>query len=178
MSDYFELLLVFIAAVNPPAVALVLDRRDARVAALGGAVAALLVLLAALLADDILAALDIEPESFRIAAAIVLALVGGAAVLRLRTVAPAPAGWQAGIFPLAIPLLAGPAVLAAAISYGADEGAGRTLGAALPVVIAAAALTLYPVARWRPAADGLARILGALLIVVAAGLAIDGVRAV
>jgi multiple antibiotic resistance protein len=178
MSDYFELLLIFIAAVNPPAVVLALERRDAKAAALGGAVAAVLVLLAALLGEDLLAALDIEPESFRIAAAIVMAISGCAALLRLRTAAPAPAGWQAGIFPLAVPLLGGPAVLVAAVSYGVDEGAGPALAAALPVIAVAAALTLYPVARWRPAADGLARILGALLVVVAAGLAIDGVRAV
>ena len=87
-------------------------------------------------------------------------------------------GWQAGVFPLGLPLLAGPAGLAAAISVSTDHGFGLAAGAMLlPVLLGGMAVAVGG-ARWPAAADGLARLLGALLIVLAAGLAIDGVRAI
>ena len=122
--------------------------------------------------------LDIAPETFRLAAAIVLAAVGMFAVWRGRVAAAPGDGWQAGIFPAGIPLLAGPAGLAAALSLSADNGAGVSFAAAIaPVLLGGAAIAWLP-GRSGAAADGLARLLGALLVVLAAAMAVDGVRSV
>jgi len=180
MSDYLRMLLTFFAAVNPLAVALA--ARGIRPlpphAALAGAIAGALLVLAVVLADPLLDALDIAPESFRIAAGIVMAVVGAVAISRGGRKADGEDGWLAAISPLAIPLLAGPAAFAASISYSADEGVGVTIAAALPVVAGAAALTLWRSPRPVPLLGALARLTGALLVVLAVGFVVDGVRAV
>lgn len=183
MSDYLRLLVAFLAAVNPPAVAAslpegwrarpsVLVVAAATIATLGGI---------ALVAEPFLDWLEVEPETFRVAAGIVMALGGGIAVIfgRWRTASSAEMdeGWVAGIFPLAIPLVLGPWVIAALISYSVDHGEGIAIGVVLPA--AAAGLALAATA-WRPKAvvDGSARILGLLLLAIAAGLIVDGIRAI
>ena len=135
------------------------------------------VVLAAILADRLLAALDIAPETFRIAAGIVMLAAGAYAVARARVAAaPFEDGWRGGVSLLAVPLLLGPAVLVAAISYGADEGAGMAATAAIPALLAGGLLTAARPGRWTALADGLARILGTGLVIVAAGLIVEGVR--
>jgi multiple antibiotic resistance protein len=186
MSDFVLVLLAFIAAINPPAVALAAvraaptDRRGRAItAAMAFALALPFYIAFAAFADDMLDALDIEPESFRVAAGIVMATTGAYAVWRAHVAAAPAAGTRFdAIFPLALPILACPAGLVAAISYGADEGAGTTIAATAIPLAAAAVLIVPPALRWRPAADGLARTLGALLVAIAAGLIVDGVRAV
>jgi multiple antibiotic resistance protein len=189
MTEYWRLVLVFFAAVNPAAVALAAASASAKVASLqrpagravaagvGLAVAGGLFVAATLGADRVLDALDIAPETFRIAAGIVMLIVGANAVWRGTVDSePAPDGWQAGVFPFGLPLLAGPAALIAAVSYAADKGEAKTLGAvALPLVLAAL-LVVVGVGRWRPAADAIARLSGALLIALACGLIVAGVR--
>jgi small neutral amino acid transporter SnatA (MarC family) len=134
----------------------------------------------ALVADPFLDWLQVEPETFRVAAGIVMALGGGIAIIyaRWRTVSDEESeGWLAGIFPLAIPLVVGPWVVAALISYSVDHGEGMAIGAALPAAAVGLALAATS---WRPKAvfDGAARIIGLLLLAVAAGLIVDGVRAI
>ena len=183
MSEYLRLLLALLAAVNPPAVAASLpDGWRARpvVLAVAAATLATLTVAVALVADSFLDWLQVEPETFRIAAGIVMALGGGIAIIyaRWRTVSDAETeGWLAGIFPLAIPLVLGPWVVAALMSYSVDHGEGMTIGAVLPAAAAGLALTATA---WRPSAaiDAAARVLGLLLLVIAAGLIVDGVRAI
>jgi small neutral amino acid transporter SnatA (MarC family) len=184
VSDYLQLLLVFFAAINPAAVALAAsDLRDGAkahplaVAASGFVLAAMLYLVAASTADSLLDFLDVAPETFRIAAGIVMATTGVYAVWRARiAVSPSEESWQDAIFPLAIPLLASPAGLIAALSYGADDGVVKAFGAAIVALAAAATLAVIPLRRGALAADAVARLLGALLVVVAAGLVVEGVR--
>lgn len=187
MSDFLRLLVIFIAAVNPPAVALAMadkggdaDARPAwQVPLIGGCVAAALLVLAVLVSESLLDWLQIAPESFRVAAGIVMAVAGLAVIWRGRwSDGGHNAGIEAAIFPLALPLLAGPAALVAAISYGVDEGRGETIAAALIAVALAALLVATKPAKGRPALDASARILGALLVAVAAGLVVSGVRAI
>ena len=186
MSTFAFLLVTFLAAVNPPAIALAAagfdgeTRRGRALAAGGGvAVALALYLAAALGAETWLEALDVAPETFRLAAGLVMVVAGGYAVWRGRVAAGAgEGGWLAGISPLGVPLLASPAGLVAAISHGADDGEGKTLAAALVVIALAGVLAFLAPRRGGAALDAAARLLGALLIVLAAGLAVDGVRAV
>ena len=120
MSDWLRLAFVFLAAVNPAAVALASwapprpRGRALETAGVGVAVAMAGVGAMALLADRLLAALDVAPETFRIAAGIVMLAAGAYAVARP--------------------------------------------------------------GRWTALADGLARILGTGLVIVAAGLIVEGVR--
>lgn len=184
MSDYLQLLVIFFATINPPAVALAArdlaesrSRRPLVVAAVGFAIAGVLYLFAAAVADSLLDFLDVAPETFRIAAGIVMGTTGVFALWRARVAAaPSEDGLQDAVFPLAIPLLASPAGLIAALSYGADEGAGMAFGAAVVPLAVAAALTVAPLRRGEVAADAVARLLAALLVVVAAGLIVEGVR--
>lgn len=184
--------LALFAAINPAAVVVAfsaaLERsrsvspspglsRTPTLAAIGGGVACLLYLLFVLAADDLLKGLDIAPETFRIAAGVVMAVSGVAAILRLGLAQDGAApGLGAALFPLALPLLASAAGLIAAVSYAVDEGEGRTLVAALVIVGVSAVLTVFYRPGWRPAADAFARLTGALLVVLAAGLIVGGVR--
>lgn len=154
----------FLATTNAGRVALAAQtarpgRRDWAIAVLA---AAALVVLCALVATSLLDALSISPPSFRLAAGIVLLATG------LKTLvwpAPAPGPFAA--------VLVTPELAVAALSFGADEPAGK--------VLAAAALGLLPVllaARVRhPAASVVAaRLLAALQIVVGVALGVNGIR--
>ncbi len=185
MTDYLRLALVFLLAVNPALAFLSFlpVRNEAaphtRVPAAGfGAVMAMALYLAAVAgAASLLDLLEVEPETFRVAAGVVLAAVGARALLPpLPPYGEAPAGWRAGIYPLGIPLLAGPAGLMASLSYAADEGAATTFAAVVPALLLAAALLAWAPARWRPAFAMIAPLAAALLVAAGAGLIVTGVR--
>ena len=185
--NYWQLSVFFFAAINPPAIALAMARRgearDARarwlVPAIGVVIAAVVYGAAAFGAKQVLDGLDIEPESFRVAAGIVMAAVGVFAIWRgAPDTTGAGVGLQAAVFPLALPLLVSPAGLVAAVTYGADDGGGKAFGALVLSLAIAAVLLVSRPRRGMPALDAVARITGALLVVVAAGLVVDGVRAV
>jgi small neutral amino acid transporter SnatA (MarC family) len=133
--------------------------RTVGLAIAGGAV---LVVAATVFAGDLLDALEISPQSFRIAAGIVLAITA----VRTLLWPTAAAGPFAAV-------LVTPELACAGLSFGADESTGRTLGAAaltLPALVAAAT-TRMPV----PPALA-AQLLAALQIVVAVALVVSGVR--
>lgn len=187
MNTYWQLIVFFFAAINPAAVALAMARggedRDIRARwktpAIGLAIAVAAYAVAAYGAARALDGLDIEPESFRVAAGIVMAAVG---VLAIWRGAPGfegeETGWQSAVFPLALPLLVSPAGLVAAVTYGADDGGGTAFGALSVSLAIAGILLVVSQGRWVPALDAVARLTGALLVVVAAGLVVDGVRAI
>lgn len=187
MNTYWQLLIFFFAALNPASAALAMATRARttsapatwQLALAGGVIALALYAATAAGADQFLDALDIEPESFRVAAGVVMATAGAFAIWRG---APEPVGsdngYDAALFPVAIPLLVTPAGLAAAITYGADDGASKAIMAlaiplALGVVLIAAGSK-----RLLPALDAVTRVTGALLVAIAAGLIVDGVRAI
>jgi hypothetical protein len=154
----------FLAATNAGRVALVAraSRPRAASAALALGLGAALIVAAAALGDDLLDWLEINPESFRIAAGLVLAATG---LWTLLTPEPQPGPFAA--------VLVTPELACLAISFGADEPLGRVLGAA------AIALLCAGIAAFAPprAASGLAaRFLAALAIVVAVALVVSGVR--
>lgn len=183
MADFLRLLVLLLVAVNPAAAArsaMLGGYAGERVAGIAaGGIALVLVAAAALFGDSLMDALEVEPASFRVAAGTVAAVMGGLAVILGR----APGGTLGGesgnaFFPLAVPWLAGPAVLLVAAQSGVDDGAGETIAAAAIAIAVAAVLLLPRVPRPPAVLDGLARVAGALLIVLGLGLVVDGVLAV
>jgi small neutral amino acid transporter SnatA (MarC family) len=100
------------------------------VAAVGGAIGGVAVCLAAIAADPLLEGLDVSEPSFRIAAGIVAGLAGAADLFR-RPPRPEPAlaGWRAALIPVAVPVVARPALLVIALGAGADQGVLVSAGA-------------------------------------------------
>jgi small neutral amino acid transporter SnatA (MarC family) len=84
--------------------------------------------------------------------------------------------------PLTVPLVAGPAALVGALSYGTRFGEGTTIGAAALVAVTTAAVlaTGPPIVRalgpWGVSALG--RLSGALLAVILVELMLDGIQSV
>jgi small neutral amino acid transporter SnatA (MarC family) len=153
-------------------------RTAAGLAAAGGAIGGLVVCAAAALGDPLLDALGVSEPSFRIAAGVVAGIAGAADLFRRPPPAePALAGWRAALVPVAIPVVARPALLVLALGAGADSGVLVSVGA----MAVAVALQTGLVAGW-PTEGALGRALrwaGRLLAVglVACGvvLAVDGV---
>jgi small neutral amino acid transporter SnatA (MarC family) len=171
-------------AMNPARAAFGIPRtgrspRDVTLlAALGGGLGACCVFLAAIAGDPLLDALDVSEPSFRTAAGVLAALVGAADLFR-RPPGPEPAlpGARAALVPVAIPLVARPALLVLALGAGADEGVLVTAAAMAVAVAALTALTARcstegasgRVLRWA------ARLLAAGLVACGVVLTIDGV---
>jgi small neutral amino acid transporter SnatA (MarC family) len=177
---------VLLLALNPARAAFGVPRggrsaRDvAELAALGGLAGGLAVCVVALLGDPLLDALDVSESSFRIAAGIVAALTGAIDVFR-RPPSPEPAleGRRAALVPVAIPLVARPALIVLALGAGADSGALVAVGAmAVGVALLTAAVTRPidgprgRVLRWA------ARLLALGLVALGVVLALDGILAV
>ena len=147
-------------------------------AAAGGAIGALAVCVAAIAGEPLLDALDVSAPSFRTAAGVVAALAGAADLLR-RPPSPEPTlqGRRAALVPVAIPLVARPALLVLALGAGADEGVLVSVGAmALGVALLTGLTACCPVdgpggrvLRWT------GRLLAAGLVACGVILAIDGI---
>jgi hypothetical protein len=116
-----------------------------------------LVVAAVLAADELLDLLEVSPESFRIAAGLVLAIAG----LRTLLGAASVAGTYSAVVTPELALLS--------VSAGADEPTGTVL------VAAALAFTVAGLAAAVPGRV-LVRFLAALQIVVAVALVVSGVQ--
>jgi small neutral amino acid transporter SnatA (MarC family) len=147
-------------------------------AALGGLIGGLLVCAAAAVGEPLLDALDVSEPSFRFAAGVVAAFAGVADLFR-RPPSPEPAlaGRRAALIPVAIPLVARPALLVLALGAGADRGA---LVSAAAMAIGIAVLTALVA---RSPADGpggralrwASRLMAAGLIACGVVLTVDGI---
>ena len=192
MSALALLILAMLAAVNPPAVMLAATRSEAplrarrrRLALPAFALALAVVGGGALLHDRWLDLLEVSAASFSLAAGIVMLAAGVPALLRGRSVEAGLLATDSGrayASALAVPVLASPAALAAAVAYAGRDGAGATLAAtalALAAAAVASALAQAPLTARRELGIALAaRALAALLVVLGAGLVVDGLRAV
>lgn len=183
MTDFLRITVTLLVAVSPAAAAVAAAAAPSRVSlrtagvAAGAAVA--VYLAAGLGADWLLDAIDIEPETFRVSAGLVMAVAGLFAIWNGGAgYAGEWEGQWAALFPLALPVLITPAGLAATLSHSADGDTAKALVAALIAVGIAAIAVAMGLGRYRAAADGLARVSGALLVVFAGAMIVDGVRAV
>ena len=176
MSDFLRLAVLLTAIVNPArlagTVSFVTGLRGRAATLIGGAAATLTVTgLLAVLAGRLLDFLHISPETFRIAAGAIV-LVGALALL-IRGVSRWPdlqPGPRRALLPVAFPVLLAPEVVAAATSYGADEGAPVTT-AALAIAYGVCVVS-YRALAGRPAGIrvGVERL--AAVVATAAGLAL------
>ena len=185
MSEFVRVALGLFAAVAPFGALPVFLGADVKVAERWRVVAvmcvAALLLLgaAALVAGPFLDWLDVTPETFQLAAGLIMLPQALQLVARGRTLSNVESGV---IVPLSAPLLAGPASLAAAMSYGTRFGETETVCAAALLLFATA--VLLGAGEWiergvrLPAIDLLGRLNGGLLVVIAIEMAVDGVRSV
>jgi small neutral amino acid transporter SnatA (MarC family) len=173
----FAGIVAVVAALNPPAAALMAGAPvPLRLAALGAGAGLAILALLALLADPFMDLLDVSPESFRVAAGVVMAAVGTRWLLpgwtRRR---PAAFSDADAVHPIALPAIAGPATIAVSMSISANENVGWAL---LGIVIAAAAGAAALLWANRIAFETAARIVAVLLIVMGAQEIVDGVKSV
>jgi small neutral amino acid transporter SnatA (MarC family) len=171
------LLLALVASANPCRIRLVVpERREA--VALGALVALATASAIAAVGGSLLDALDITPETFRLAAAVVLALEGARALASARP-APEPelGGLGAALVPVAFPLLLTPGVVMLALAAGGDDIVGEAVGA---LAIAFALVLLVMLIPRGDRSDVLlaagGRLLGALEIAAGVALAVDSLR--
>jgi small neutral amino acid transporter SnatA (MarC family) len=184
-------LVVLLAAYNPFRVAAGVPRSSRSrsetvlVAALGGLAGSALVVLVSLFSGTVLDTLDVSRPALRIAAGVIGAVSGIAALVRPAPAAePALPGRRAALVPVAIPLTASPALVLLGLSAHADRGsvvvlvavvlgtaalAGLTAAGAVPASAAEPGGPRGRVARWA------ARLTAAVLVVLAVLLVIDGV---
>ncbi len=167
------------------------ERRIMAIRACG--IAAAILLVFALFGEELLGALHIELDSFRIAGGLMLFFIAFEMVFEKRTqrredraqkVAATPEVEDVSVFPMAIPMLAGPGAIAAIMllmneAGGLDEtlvvlGA---LGAVL-VITMFALMAAGPIMRLLgdKIEAAITRILGVLLAALAAQYVIDGLR--
>jgi small neutral amino acid transporter SnatA (MarC family) len=171
------LLFAFVAAVNPCRTRLALTGSRAALA-LGSLIALAAGAALAAAGGVLLDALDVSPESFRLAAGLVLTLEGLRALVLPRPAAePELPGLGAALVPVAFPILLQPGVVVLALAAGGDDVAGEAIGAlALALVLVALAGARPIGARGEALFAAGARLLGALEIAVGAALAVDAIR--
>ncbi len=193
MSDFLRALLVFLAISNAAGAALAFDvdlqrgvRQRVAVSFAAWVLAMALAGFAVVMRERLLEALQIAAASFDLAAGAVMVVAALRPLWSGRTIdVPANArlrAWRLAVAPLAVPALAGPAALVAAIAYADRYETGATV-AALAVafaVTAVAAAGARPLNRVLGGAVlvSASRLIAAVLIVLAFALIVDGVQRV
>ncbi len=172
--------LAVLATVNPARVPLGVPETRGRATLVATAAVGAVVLAAILLvgADPLLEALDVSPESLRIATGIVIVVGGLRALAAPRPLTdPGLTGRFAAFVPVLFPLLLTPELALVLISAGADE---RNAAALVGLVVALVVAFASTFVRRSPVADGLfaaaTRLLGAVLVVAGVGYVVDGIR--
>ena len=183
MSDAL-LVVSWIAVVNAARVRLAVGRGEGRPSVgptvVGGLGALGVVWALAGASGPLLDWLEVSPETFELAAGMIVVLAGlwVIAVERPR-IEPAPPTWLAAVWPVAFPTFLRPEVAALAIATGALNGAGPTVwsaaigvATALVVVAVGSSKQIEAVLAW------LARLLGSVAVLTGIWLLIDGIRSV
>ncbi len=175
MRAWFAIL----TAVNPLAVAAEIGPpKRTVVLAVAAILTWALAFVGAVASRPVLDALDVTPETFRIAAGIVLVIVGvrWVAISAGRVADGGAEGWGQLLVPYLVPVLVTPHLAMVSISTGADEGVivvTAAAGVSLALALAAAAVRARTVV-----VDAGVRMVGAIAVAVALALIVDGVRAV
>ncbi len=170
----------YLAAVNPARLRPALPQRKGRIrwaATLSGATATLVAgFFLVAVSTDLLDALDITPETWRIAAGSIATLVGLRVLAApLRAEEPQLHGRWAALVPVAFPLLITPELVALVSLFGATEPATRSIGGLIAAIALGAATGA--VAHRRPSLwlAG-ARLFAALLILGGLAMIVEGIR--
>jgi len=199
---FISSLITFFVVIDPPGCAPIYAGLTAGVPAVHARamairavmIAGAILVLFALFGQDILHALGISLDSFRIAGGIMLFLIALEMVFETRTqrredraqkLLDTPEIEDVSVFPMAMPMIAGPGSIASImLQMSRGEGIGRTLVilAALGVILALTMLALIlagPLMRFMGARIEavITRLLGVLLAALAAQFVIDGLRA-
>jgi small neutral amino acid transporter SnatA (MarC family) len=153
-------------------------RAVAGTATAGGTIGGLVVCAVAAAGGPLLDALDVSQPSFRLAAGILAVLAGAADLFRPPPPPePALAGWHAALIPVALPLVARPALVVMALGAGADRGVLVSVGAMATGIALLTGLAVgWPTEG--PSGRGLrwaSRLLAAALVACGAVLGVDGV---
>ncbi|MEY4269564.1 MAG: hypothetical protein RLZZ58_780 [Pseudomonadota bacterium] len=202
MELFFSAFVTLFVVIDPPGCAPIYasvttgangaQRRGMAIRAV--AVAGLILLVFALFGEQLLGALHIELDSFRIAGGIMLFVIALDMVFEKRTqrreeraqkIIDTPEIEDVSIFPMAMPMIAGPGSIASVmLLVSQNEGIDRALVilGALAAVLAltlAALLAAGPLMRLMGAKTEavITRLLGVLLAALAAQFVIDGLRA-
>ena len=198
---FFSAFITLFVVIDPPGCAPIYagltkgataaERRNMAIRASG--IALVILLVFALFGEDLLGALHIELDSFRIAGGIMLFLIALEMVFEKRTqrredraekVAATPEVEDVSVFPMAMPMLAGPGAIAA-IMLLTNEARGLqqdlVVLAALAAVLAITMIALMaagPIMRLfgDKVEAAITRVLGVLLSALAAQYVIDGLR--
>lgn len=142
--------------------------------------------LAVFLGQDLLEAMDISPESFEIAAGLLLA-VPAVRMLLIRRLTGLVEGvrevnWSLLIVPLAFPVIASPAALGLAIVFedrhGEEDAAVASAIAVGATSVLVALAAFYGALRWIRRLTWLSWLNGAALLVLAADIVVDGIQRV
>jgi small neutral amino acid transporter SnatA (MarC family) len=175
--------IAYLAAVNPPRTRLGLPEDERSRGRMNVMVVGALLALAGVLAiagwsGPILDALEVSPETFRLAAGIVIAVAAIITLIRPRPAAePEAGGLLAAVWPVTYPRLLSAEVVALALTTGAKEGVAATLIAASIAFGSAVALGVL---RRTGFTDrvllNLGRLVTVLLVIVAVFLMVDGIR--
>lgn len=183
MIDLATIAAVLVIAANPLALAGAMTSRprDIDLFRAAGAALAILVVLA-LVGPNVLEALDIEPETFRIATGVVFLVSGAAAIVPF--LGPRPIDAAAGgqlvpwLFPIAWPGIATAAACIAAANYAANDGRGVTILAAVAAVALVLGVLVALAGRYRLISLAASRFLAGVIIVTGVDLVISGVQSV
>ncbi|WP_354324106.1 MarC family protein [Porphyrobacter sp. MBR-155] len=198
---FFSAFVTFFVVIDPPGCAPIYagltkgaSASQARSMALRATViASLILLLFALFGQQLLAALHIELDSFRIAGGLMLFFIAFDMVFEKRTqrreeraekVAASPEIEDVSVFPMAMPMLAGPGAIAAVmLLMNEADGLAQSfevLGAlaAVLVITGAALVAAGPLIRLLgdKVEAVITRLLGVLLAALAAQYVIDGLK--
>lgn len=192
MSDFLRAAVGLFAAIAPAGaapvfLAMIPDARQRASLAALSCVVALGVLAAFTFAGEpMLDWLDVSAENFQLAAAVIMLPQALHLMWNGQSLAqPEPAAYgplPTWLVPGVLPLLAGPASLAASVTYGTRFGEGTAIGA-VALVLAVSAAWIIGAERLerligRVGVQTLARLSGALLAVIAVEMAVDGVQSV
>jgi small neutral amino acid transporter SnatA (MarC family) len=174
--------IVVLAAVNPPAVAAALAGSvRAPIVAAGACTAWVVAVALACVSGPILDALDVSSATFEVAAGIVLGLVSarvlvvGVRVERNDGTARTASGL---IVPVLIPVLLTPQLLMVAVAAGALDGSLLVAVSAAIVLVAATVAATVSFRTDDVVWSVTSRIVAALGLAVAVGLAVDGVQSI
>ncbi len=183
MTDFLVIAAVIVIASNPLMLASQLrERLPLDLLMRASAVALLILLVLAGAATPITGALNIEPETFRIAAGVVLMVSGAAAVFPLLSPkvieVTSRSQFVPAIVPIAWPGIANAAACMATANFGANDGGLVTSAAALAAIVVIAVVAHLLAGAFRLAVLSGARFLGGILIVTGVDMVISGVQAV